>query len=80
MSLLQKTIFLSFLISLIITNSSCRKVYSNKECMHILKERASDYSSLSRQDKALFEIGASIACRGNDNDPNKTEKAIRKME
>ena len=67
------------LVLFIIFMSGCTRHYTNEECVKKIEQMAGDYySGLDREDRSLFEIGASIDCAKYHNDPYETNKNVSK--
>ena len=62
---------------LLILLSGCSKHYTNEQCVkEVCKAMSCD--SYDRQDRAFAEIGASVKCGENDNNPKKVLRVLEK--
>jgi hypothetical protein len=68
--------YLIFLLLPTIFGCSYR-TYTNEECVQAVA-KALNFSSYDRQDQAFAEVGASMECAKNNNDPDKTLKNLSK--
>jgi hypothetical protein len=70
---------MKYIVSILLMTalSGCAKTYTNEECVKEICNRLS-CDSYDRQDRAFAEIGASLECAKNNNDPDKTLRNLPK--
>lgn len=66
------------ILSLILSGCTLPKTYTNEQCIKKICD-IDNCSSYSRPDRALAEMALSLECAKNNNDPDKTIKALKEQ-